>query len=172
MFRCEWWRIDHLTPLLVVTMPYACWFLWRSSKIQKCHSSPWIQLCTQLDRPSFKHLVPRLSLVLLSLLTRLCSEKPRSQTTSPSWGSQVWFAIATLELANSSWTPSHWHKKSKICAYLGVHKLKITSPRNLAIPQCIDWQAHCSKGNVSPTGSVIARLMSLCPIHLRDNASG
>jgi hypothetical protein len=21
-------RINHLTPLLVVTMPYACWFLW------------------------------------------------------------------------------------------------------------------------------------------------
>ena len=43
--------INHLTPLLVVSMPYACWFLWRFSKIQKCHSNPWIQLHTHLDWP-------------------------------------------------------------------------------------------------------------------------
>ena len=28
--QCEGWRINHLTPLLVVTMPCACWFLWRT----------------------------------------------------------------------------------------------------------------------------------------------
>ena len=27
--QCEELRINHLTPLLVVTVPYACWFLWR-----------------------------------------------------------------------------------------------------------------------------------------------
>ena len=26
--QCEELGIDHLTPLLVVTMPYTCWFLW------------------------------------------------------------------------------------------------------------------------------------------------
>ena len=28
--ECEELRIDHLTPFLVVTMPYACWFLYES----------------------------------------------------------------------------------------------------------------------------------------------
>ena len=28
LVQCEELRINHLTPLLVVTMPYACWFLW------------------------------------------------------------------------------------------------------------------------------------------------
>ena len=27
--QCEELRKNHLTPHLVVTMPYACWFLWR-----------------------------------------------------------------------------------------------------------------------------------------------
>ena len=27
-------RINHLTPLLVVTMPYTCWFLWRANYIE------------------------------------------------------------------------------------------------------------------------------------------
>ena len=31
--HCEESRIDHLTPRLVVTMPYACWFLWRADNI-------------------------------------------------------------------------------------------------------------------------------------------
>jgi hypothetical protein len=32
--QCEELWIDHLTPLLVVTMPYACWFLWRTYYIE------------------------------------------------------------------------------------------------------------------------------------------
>ena len=28
LVQCEELRIDHLTALLVVTMPYVCWFLW------------------------------------------------------------------------------------------------------------------------------------------------
>ena len=32
--QCEELRINHLTPLLVVTMPYACWFLWRVDYIE------------------------------------------------------------------------------------------------------------------------------------------
>jgi hypothetical protein len=34
LVQCEGWRINHLTPLLVVTMPYACWFLWRTYYIE------------------------------------------------------------------------------------------------------------------------------------------
>ena len=32
--QCEEPRSNHLTPLLVVTMPYACWFLWRVDDIE------------------------------------------------------------------------------------------------------------------------------------------
>ena len=32
--QCEGLRIDHLTPLLVVTMPYVCWFSWRGDYIE------------------------------------------------------------------------------------------------------------------------------------------
>ena len=32
--QCEEIRINHLTLLLVVTMPYACWFLWRADYIE------------------------------------------------------------------------------------------------------------------------------------------
>jgi hypothetical protein len=32
--QCEELRINHLTPFLVVTMPYACWFLWRAYYIE------------------------------------------------------------------------------------------------------------------------------------------
>ena len=32
--QCEKLRVNHLTPLLVVTMPYACWFLWRVEYIE------------------------------------------------------------------------------------------------------------------------------------------
>ena len=28
LVQCEKVRTNHLPPLLVVTMPYACWFLW------------------------------------------------------------------------------------------------------------------------------------------------
>ena len=33
MEQCEELRIDHLTLLLVVTVPYACWFSWRANYI-------------------------------------------------------------------------------------------------------------------------------------------
>ena len=32
--QCGEWRINHMTPFLVVTMPYACWFLWRADYIE------------------------------------------------------------------------------------------------------------------------------------------
>ena len=32
--QCEELRINHLTSLLVVTMPYACWFLWHAYHIE------------------------------------------------------------------------------------------------------------------------------------------
>ena len=32
--QCEELRINHLTLLLVVTMLYACWFLWRVDYIE------------------------------------------------------------------------------------------------------------------------------------------
>ena len=32
--QCEESRIDHVTPFLVVTMPYACWFLWHAYYIE------------------------------------------------------------------------------------------------------------------------------------------
>jgi hypothetical protein len=32
--QCEELRINHLTPLLVVTMPYASWFLWWADYIE------------------------------------------------------------------------------------------------------------------------------------------
>ena len=32
--QCEEVRINHLTLLLVMTMPYACWFLWRANHIE------------------------------------------------------------------------------------------------------------------------------------------
>ena len=31
--KCEGLRTDHLIPLLIVTMPYACWFLWPVGKV-------------------------------------------------------------------------------------------------------------------------------------------
>ena len=33
-YNVEKFRINHLTPLLVVTMPYACWFLWWANYIE------------------------------------------------------------------------------------------------------------------------------------------
>ena len=32
--QCEELRINHLTLMFVVTMPYACWFLWRVDYIE------------------------------------------------------------------------------------------------------------------------------------------
>ena len=32
--QCEVLKINHLTPFLVVTMPYACWFLWHAYYIE------------------------------------------------------------------------------------------------------------------------------------------
>ena len=32
--QCQELRINHPTPLLVVTIPYGCWFLWRANYIQ------------------------------------------------------------------------------------------------------------------------------------------
>ena len=32
--QCEELRINHVTPFLVVTMPYACWFLWQAYYIE------------------------------------------------------------------------------------------------------------------------------------------
>ena len=34
LVQCEELRINHLTPLLVATMPYACWFLWWADYIE------------------------------------------------------------------------------------------------------------------------------------------
>ena len=34
LVQCEELRINHLTPLLVVTMPYTCWFLWRANYLE------------------------------------------------------------------------------------------------------------------------------------------
>jgi hypothetical protein len=34
LVQCEELRINHLTPLLVVTMPYSSWFLWRADYIE------------------------------------------------------------------------------------------------------------------------------------------
>ena len=34
LVECEELKINHLTPLLVVTMNYACWFLWRAYYIE------------------------------------------------------------------------------------------------------------------------------------------
>ena len=34
LVQCEKLRINHLTLLLVVTMPYACWFLWWADYIE------------------------------------------------------------------------------------------------------------------------------------------
>jgi hypothetical protein len=34
LVRCEELRINHLTSFFVVTMPYACWFLWRAYYIE------------------------------------------------------------------------------------------------------------------------------------------
>ena len=34
LVQCEELRTNHLTPLLVVTMPYACWFLWWADYIE------------------------------------------------------------------------------------------------------------------------------------------
>jgi hypothetical protein len=34
LIQCEELRSNHLTPLLVVTMPYACWFLWRAYYVE------------------------------------------------------------------------------------------------------------------------------------------
>ena len=43
--QCEKLRINHLTLLLVVTMPYACWFLWRAEYIEdfrwRLHFAIW-----------------------------------------------------------------------------------------------------------------------------------
>ena len=34
LVQCEELRINHLIPLLVVTMAYARWFLWRANHIE------------------------------------------------------------------------------------------------------------------------------------------
>ena len=34
LVQCEEVRNNHLTPLLVVTMPYACWFLWQANYVE------------------------------------------------------------------------------------------------------------------------------------------
>ena len=34
LVQCEELRISHLTPFLLVTMPYACWLLWRAYYIE------------------------------------------------------------------------------------------------------------------------------------------
>ena len=34
LIQCEELRINHLTPLPIVIMPYACWFLWRVNYIE------------------------------------------------------------------------------------------------------------------------------------------
>ena len=40
--QCEELRINHLTPLLVVAMPYACWFLWQADSILRTSSDVFI----------------------------------------------------------------------------------------------------------------------------------
>ena len=35
--ECKELRINHLTPLLVVNMPYTCWFLWWANYINNCN---------------------------------------------------------------------------------------------------------------------------------------
>ena len=43
LVQCEELRINHLTPLLVATMPYACWFLWWADYIEDFKWHPHFQ---------------------------------------------------------------------------------------------------------------------------------
>ena len=50
MVQCEELRINHLTPFLVVTIPYACWFLWRANYIDNFKWCLHFQVGVALER--------------------------------------------------------------------------------------------------------------------------
>ena len=115
--------------------------------------------------------VSRFRHVLLLLLTQLCFEKPRLQTivvvgiTSMACHSDI--RVGQL-IFNSRSRP----QKPKLHAYFGVDKLKITSPQIWATPHWLDQQEQSSTSNVSPTGSTIAKLKCLDPMHPWDSVLG
>ena len=95
LVRCEEWRINHLTPLLVVTMPYACWFLWWPDSIEDFKWRPRFQFGVAFQKVGLREVyIEGLGRVWRALKTSILN----TELKGTEWHGIPWEGVVTLAI--------------------------------------------------------------------------